>query len=144
MAPFYECVVSSASELVSAAYGNYTVQTALEHADGAVRARIKAALRGQFAALSAQKFSSNVVEKLLVSSSDAWRSAILHELTAQPGVAGLLRDKFGNYVLQTGLRTANAAQLQDMTRAITPHLPSLRENVRAKWKKMLKVSHTER
>lgn len=59
-------------------------------------------------------------------------------MIAQPAIGELLRDRYGNYVLQTALQVANSQQVSDIQRAITPYLPALRENVRAKWKKMLK------
>ena len=44
----------------------------------------------------------------------------------------------GNYVLQTALSVADGPQALEIESAITPHLAKLRENVRLKWKKMLK------
>ena len=114
------------------------VQAVLDVAPPGVRTNIKVKMEGKYMRLSKQKFSSNVVEKCLKQSSAHWRTIIIRELTAQPAVAELLRDRYGNYVLQTGLNVANAAQVQDILRAITPYLPSLRDNVRSKWKKMLK------
>src|SRR4051812_45657172 len=98
-------------------------------------------MEGKYMRLSKQKFSSNVVEKCLKQSSSHWRTIIIRELIAQPAVSELLRDRYGNYVLQTALSVANAQQVQEIVRSITPYLPSLRDNVRSKWKKMLKKSH---
>jgi hypothetical protein len=47
-----------------------------------------------------QKFSSNVVERCLKQSSPQWRALIISELISQQSVAELLRDRYGNYVLQ--------------------------------------------
>ena len=113
------------------------VQTVLDVAPPGVRTNIKVKMEGKYMRLSKQKFSSNVVEKCLKSSSSHWRTIIIRELIAQPAVSELLRDRYGNYVLQTALAVANAQQVQEILRSITPYLPSLRDNVRSKWKKML-------
>ena len=47
-------------------------------------------------------------------------------------------DWIGNYCLQTALQVANAEQVQELVTAITPHLATLRDNVRAKWENILK------
>ncbi len=73
-----------------------------------------------------------VVERNLRHSTPVWRGIIIRELTAQPAVGEVLRDRYGNYCLQTALQVANQAQVTELVRAITPHLPTLRENVRAK------------
>ena len=114
-----------------------SVQAVLESAGGAVRAAVKSAMLGRLQQMSRSKFGSNVVEKCLRQSSPAWRAAFIRELCSQPLVAELLKDRFGNYVLQTALGVANAQQVGEIVRAVTPYLASLRDNVRSKWKTML-------
>lgn len=125
-------------KLVENQYGNYCVQSVLDVAPPGVRTNIKVKMEGKYMRLSKQKFSSNVVEKCLKASSSHWRTIIIRELIAQPAVSELLRDRYGNYVLQTALAVANGNQVQEILRSITPYLPSLRDNVRSKWKKMLR------
>jgi hypothetical protein len=84
-----------------------------------VRTNIKVKMEGKYMRLSKQKFSSNVVEKCLKQSSTHWRSIIIRELTAQPSVSELLRDRYGNYVLQTALSVATPQQVT------TPHYNTL-------------------
>jgi len=125
-------------KLVENQYGNYVIQSVLDVAPPGVRTNIKVKMEGKYMRLSKQKFSSNVVERCLKQSSTHWRTIIIRELIAQPAVSELLRDRYGNYVLQTALAVANAQQVQEILRSITPYLPSLRDNVRSKWKKMLR------
>jgi len=152
-------------KLVENQYGNYVVQSVLDvcslpsttttststtstNTDDttstemlvAVSNNVKMKMEGKYMRLSKQKFSSNVVEKCLKQSSAHWRSIIINELTEQPGVSELLRDRYGNYVLQTALSVATGQQVQQIMHSISPHLPTLRENIRSKWKKMLKKS----
>ena len=134
----FKQVARMTMKLVENQYGNYSLQAVLDVAPPGVRTNIKVKMEGKYMRLSKQKFSSNVVEKCLKQSSSHWRTIIIRELTAQPAVAELLRDRYGNYVLQTALSVANAQQVGEIVRSITPYLASLRDNVRSKWKKMLK------
>ena len=138
----FKQVARMTMKLVENQYGNYSLQAVLDVAPPGVRTNIKVKMEGKYMRLSKQKFSSNVVEKCLKQSSCHWRTIIIRELIAQPAVAELLRDRYGNYVLQTALSVANAQQVSEIVRAITPYLASLRDNVRSKWKKMLKKAHT--
>jgi len=127
-----------AIKLVENQYGNYVVQSVLDVCSHAVATSIKMKMEGKYMRLSKQKFSSNVIEKCLKQSGSHWRSIVINELCEQPGVSELLRDRYGNYVLQTALSVASGPQVQQIMQSITPHLPTLRENIRSKWKKMLK------
>jgi len=129
----FKQVARMTMKLVENQYGNYSLQAVLDVAPPGVRTNIKVKMEGKYMRLSKQKFSSNVVEKCLKQSSSHWRTIIIRELTAQPAVAELLRDRYGNYVLQTALSVANAQQVGEIVRAITPYLASLRDNVRSKW-----------
>ena len=94
-------------------------------------------MEGKFMRLSKQKFSSNVVEKCLKQSSSHWKNIIIHELIAQPAVGELLRDRYGNFVIQCSLTVASPQQVHEISMAITPYLHTLRENVKAKWQRLL-------
>lgn len=86
-------------------------------------------LTGHFGDLSCQKFSSNVVEKCLKldhRSLDPWRAIIVTELTNYHDLPALLKDQFGNYVVQSALRVASPDLHADLVAAIRPHLAALR------------------
>ena len=80
-------------------YGNYCIQHVLDHAPYSVCTNIKTKMESKYVRLAKQKFSSNVVEKCLRTSNNEWRGIILRELTSCVGE--LIRDRYGNYVLQT-------------------------------------------
>lgn len=124
-------------KLVENQYGNYLIQSILDCAPPAVRTNIKVKMEGKFMRLSKQKFSSNVVEKCLKQSSAHWRNIIIRELIAQPAVGELLRDRYGNFVIQCSLTVANTQQIQEISTAITPYLHTLRDNVKSKWHRLL-------
>lgn len=65
-------------------------------------AKFTAQFRGHYAVLSAQKFSSHVVEKCLKYIPET-RARIVQELLSITRFETLLQDPFGNYVLQCAL-----------------------------------------
>ncbi|CAM43761.1 putative PUF1 [Leishmania braziliensis MHOM/BR/75/M2904] len=80
------------------------------------------------AELSCNKFSSNVIEKCLKTSSPDVRQLLVDELTAPHVLPKLLTDSFANYVIQTAISTASDdGQLTQLRNAIIP-LQSLLKN----------------
>ncbi|KAK9149457.1 hypothetical protein Scep_008214 [Stephania cephalantha] len=81
---------------------NYVVQCVVvvkqDYADLATEA-----LKGNFVAMSMQKFSSNVVEKILKNASIEKVRDIINEIIEDPNVLRLFQDQFGNFVIQKAL-----------------------------------------
>jgi len=156
----FNCIVKHTNTLVENQYGNYIIQHLLDVCPVQITNTIKEKLCGKYVRYSKQKFSSNVVEKVIRHSNKEterrlscknpknngegrdseckdWRELIVRELCTKAD--DLISDKYGNYCLQTALQSAthDPELLRELTGAITPHLDSLRENVRAKWNKLL-------
>ena len=134
----YKAIARFTMKLAENQYGNYCIQHVLDHAPLNVCIQLKKKMEGKYVRLAKQKFSSNVVEKCLRTSNLEWRGIILRELTASVGE--LIRDRYGNYVLQTAVSLADAAQLAEFTKSASPYLSQLRDNVRTKWYKILKTA----
>merc|ERR1719317_122396 len=164
----FNCIVKHTSTLVENQYGNYIIQHLLDVCPPPITNTIKEKLCGKYVQYSKQKFSSNVVEKVIRHSNKEtekrlnqkgakkniveggtdgkdkdWREIIVRELCEKAD--DLISDKYGNYCLQTALQSAthDPELLGELTRAITPHLDSLRENVRAKWNKLLETARVQ-
>jgi len=164
----FNCIVKHTNTLVENQYGNYIIQHLLDVCPPPITNTIKEKLSGKFVRYSKQKFSSNVVEKVIRHSNKEtekrlnqrgakknivegstdgkekdWREIIVRELCEKAD--DLISDKYGNYCLQTALQSAtnDPELLGELTRAITPHLDSLRENVRAKWNKLLETARVQ-
>merc|ERR1719233_593568 len=157
----FNCIVKHTNTLVENQYGNYIIQHLLDVCPVQITSTIKEKLCGKYVRYSKQKFRSNVVEKVIRHSNKEtekrlsymnskkngpeirdvdfkdWREVIVRELCTKAD--DLISDKYGNYCLQTALQSAthDPELLRELTGAITPHLDSLRENVRAKWNKLL-------
>lgn len=112
--------------LVQDPFGNYVVQYILGLHDPHATAHIIGSMLGRLHALSRQKFSSNVVERCLQLSGPEDKDRMIRELCDPRGLGDLLRDVYGNYVVQSALGLANEQQLPVLLGFIRPVLPSLR------------------
>ena len=85
---------------------------------------------GSLSLLSRQKFSSNVVERCLQLCLPDERERLISELRDSGSLGELLRDVYGNYVIQSALSVATEAQLNGLLAQVGPVLSSLRTSGR--------------
>lgn len=67
-------------------------------------------LEGNFADLSMQKYSSNVVEKCLEYAGEECRARIVQELIGDPRLDQIMQDPYGNYVIQAVLNCSEVSK----------------------------------
>jgi hypothetical protein len=129
-------IVLCTQDLVHDQYGNYVVQHVLEHGQPDDRTQILSRLRGQLVAMAQHKFASNVVEKLLQFSTPETRPIILNEFTGesagQPAILVMMRDAYGNYVIQKALDVCQGADRDRLISCIREHLATVRKFVYGK------------
>lgn len=150
-------VLEHVLEYVNNQYGNYLIQHLIERANNAAPAGAETldestqqsfaalndalyrSLKGHFARLSRQKFSSNVVEKMLRVCDHRIRSSIIEEVIAEDVIPSLLQCSYGNYVMQHVLYVAEPQQAFKMAQRIRQEhiLNNLKKNVRHKWERLL-------
>ena len=118
--------------LVVDQYGNYVSQHILEHGQKADKSRVIEVVKGQVLTLSKHKFASNVVEKCIAYGTVEERQDIIDEIITstsegQSALAVLMKDQYGNYVLQKMLEVADGAQRAELVQKIRPILDSLKK-----------------
>ncbi|KAG8531985.1 uncharacterized protein KY384_003621 [Bacidia gigantensis] len=91
--------------LISDQYGNYVTQHVIEHGRPEDRGRVIDIVINNLVNFSKHKFASNVVETSIQFGSPEERSRIVQKLTAtnergESPVQTLIRDQYGNYVVQ--------------------------------------------
>ncbi|KAK9163321.1 hypothetical protein Syun_004223 [Stephania yunnanensis] len=84
---------------------NYVVQGLVEQNMFGYADHTTERLKGNFVALSMQKFASNVVEKILHNASIGKARDIINEIVDDPNVLELFEDFYGNFVIQKALTT---------------------------------------
>ncbi|KIX10017.1 uncharacterized protein Z518_01098 [Rhinocladiella mackenziei CBS 650.93] len=117
--------------LVSDSYGNYVVQHIIQNGEPHDRRHVVNIVLQQLLTFSKHKYASNIVEKSIDCADDDQRTAILRGLTApnEHGVTpvlGLMRDQYGNYVLQKVYSQLQGAELLALAADMKHNYPVLR------------------
>ena len=94
---------------------NFVIQFILELKIPSATSGLISHFEGNYVHLSAQKFSSHVVEKCLVVFDDEMRSKIIHEFLSASHFKQLLQDPHANYVIQTALRVTEVWDQKPLT-----------------------------
>jgi mRNA-binding protein PUF3 len=131
-------------KLITDQYGNYVTQHVIEHGLPEDRAKIVALIKAQFLMFSKHKFASNVVERCLIYGDDAQRRELVHVVLAknergEGNVMNLLRDGYGNYVIQKLLDTLNPDDYDMFVAALKPELEKAKKVIPGKH--IVSVSH---
>lgn len=122
---------AAGTALVLNEYGNYVSQHVIEHGREHDRERLIKMVTAQLLHFSKHKYASNVVEKTIEFGTDAQRKEFLAVFTTVPlgGVSplqSLIRDQFGNYVVQKLLARLNGADHDRLVDEIQPQLGLLK------------------
>lgn len=109
-------------------FGNYVTQHVIEHGREEDRALVISLVTSHLVNFSRHKFASNVVEKSLQFGAVEQRQKIVSILTTPMDEKGndplalLIRDQYGNYVIQKLLALLKGSEFDDFAEHIKPHL----------------------
>ncbi|XP_074589028.1 pumilio homolog 1-like [Curcuma longa] len=124
-------ILHSVSMLAQDQYGNYVVQHVLEHGKPDERSVMIKQLTGQIVQMSQQKFASNVIEKCLTFGSLEERQLLVNEMLGSTDenepLQAMMKDQFGNYVVQKVLETCDDQQRELILSRIKVHLNALKK-----------------
>ncbi|OGE51216.1 hypothetical protein PENARI_c014G03169 [Penicillium arizonense] len=120
------------SNLIPDQFGNYVIQHVIENGDEKDRTRMIDIVMGQLLAYSKHKFASNVVEKSIEFGAPHERHHIISTLTSpndrgESPLLGLMRDQYGNYVIQKVLGQLKEAEREALIDQIKPLLSQLKK-----------------
>ncbi|CAN9256967.1 unnamed protein product [Alternaria alternata] len=120
-------ITAHSFHLVQDPFGNYVVQYILDLNDAAFTTPMCQGFQGKICELSKQKFSSNVIEKCIRCAEPHVKGMMIEELLDVEQLEQLMRDSYGNYVIQTALEFAPAELCVHLIEAMRPILPSIRQ-----------------
>lgn len=125
------------SKLITDSYGNYVTQHVIEHGLPEDRAKIIALIKAQLFTFSKHKFASNVVERCLICGSDEQRRELVLTVIApnergESNILNLLKDGYGNYVIQKLLETLNRDEYVMFVDALKPELEKAKRIISGK------------
>eukprot|EP01079_Euglenida_sp_SAG-EU17-18_P009557 gene9557-1718_t len=132
--PIVDEIIANIQILVKDRYGNYVVQHVLENGSVDDQEQIVEALKFHIPELSVNKFASNVIEKLFCSDicSGEDRLAMAQDITGRtapnglPVILSMVRDMYGNYVVQRMVSDTNLEVSGIIIQALIPYLKELR------------------
>ncbi|KAK7279626.1 hypothetical protein RJT34_24681 [Clitoria ternatea] len=123
-------IMQSVCTLAQDQYGNYVIQHILEHGKPHERTAIISKLAGQIVKMSQQKFASNVIEKCLAFGTPEERQILVNEMLGTSDenepLQAMMKDPFGNYVVQKVLETCDDRSLELILSRIKVHLNALK------------------
>ncbi|PWN32111.1 pumilo [Meira miltonrushii] len=128
--PLLEELLEDADRLMRDQYGNYVIQWILSKAGRNEKDRIIRLAKGNILRLSKHKFASNVVESIIAAASEEDRYHFIEEIMLEKPIAAvvMMRDQYGNYVLQRFLELAEGQQKQKLVMLIKPVLNNLKRS----------------
>lgn len=123
--------------LITDQYGNYVTQHVITAGSDEDRARMVSLVMAQLPTLSKHKFASNVVEKCIVNGTPEQQCQI-RDRFMEKGEDGnvflvsLIKDQFGNYVLQTLINTLQGQDKDVLVNEVKPLLASCKKACQGK------------
>lgn len=132
-APIMLEIMSSIADLIKDQYGNYVIQHVVEHGTVEERSVIMNLVREEVCQLSQHKFASNVVERCLQHGSMEERQILIEILIVGEGPPNasplnhLVRDQFGNYVVQRVLDVARPPQRERVVTILRAQVPAIKK-----------------
>jgi len=119
-------IVEHSVELVQDAFANYVVQYVLDLELPEVNERLAGMFMDNMKLLAKQKFSSNVIEKCLELSQVGVRTKMIQVIAEKDNIAEMIKDQYGNYVVQRALMLADKESKSTMLTEIKGVLSHLK------------------
>jgi len=128
--PVLEELMQFVELLAKDQYGNYVLQHVLQHSPDDQKIKIVRIVANNVLEFSKHKFASNVVERCFISTDtrmkDILLTGVVGTMESSPLVA-MVRDQYGNYVIQKMLETLNVPQRNKLIKKITEFIPNIRK-----------------
>jgi len=128
--PVLEELMQFVELLAKDQYGNYVLQHVLQHSPDDQKIKIVRIVANNVLEFSKHKFASNVVERCFISTDtrmkDILLSGVVGTIDNSPLVA-MVRDQYGNYVIQKMLETLNVPQRNKLIKKISEFVPNIRK-----------------
>lgn len=114
-----EVIANEALSMMQDTYGNYVIQTLLEHCP-TLSQIVCCKCIDCFVQLSKQKCSSVVMERCFTVAPLTIKAQYVNEICAPGNIMGLVTDKYGNFVLQTALTNVPDSMKNQLINALRP------------------------
>ena len=121
-----DTIINHCSLMFNNNFGNFVIHYIIRLRSFSINHKIILNLLKDFENLSKMKYSSSIIEKCLIFSSQETKNLILTKLiTEKDLVQELLKNKFGNYVIQKALEISTEPYSSQLLLLIAPIIPEL-------------------
>lgn len=129
---------------ISDPYGNYAVTDMISSWPLNMCDKIFKSINQKLNELCTQKYSSNVVERCLELAPEPVKIAYINELTESEQLDNLIKNQYGNYVIQKALVVSSGEPKKQLLAAIekNSHLISDKK-IRQKWQRIVQQQSTQ-
>ena len=122
-------IIENIARLINDKYGNYTIQTIILLNEENLNIKIFKYISENVLELSKQKFSSNVIDKFIITNND-FSKKLINDILNKNLIKELIFDKYGNYVIQKAIHVSeNDAEIfNEISKQIKPLINELKNN----------------
>ena len=118
-------------------YGNYVIQTIIENWDDNELDDIINQYKNKYIYLSKQKYSSNAIERIIEKNKKNLENYI-NEICNQNNIIELMKNKYGNYVIQKALKLSSGNYKEKLILEINKNINKLEDKkIINKWKAII-------
>ncbi len=134
-------LIERSYELIENPYGNYALQIVIDHWNHDDIIEIFRKFFGNCTELSVLKYSSNVIEKCLMKSEIFLNYFIQETCIEKKSIGILIKNAFGNYVIQTALKSCKGKAKMILINSIENNLGILGDKkLINKWKNIISLN----
>ena len=119
-------IIDNIDKLINDENGNFSIQKIIKLNKNNYNNKIYNYIQDKIIKLSTQKFSSNVIETLLLNSTSI-KDKIIIKILEGNNIINLLSDKFGNYIIQKILTCANTDDFNNIIKYIKNNKKTLKQ-----------------
>ena len=121
-----DTIINHCSLMFNNNFGNFVIHYIIRLSSFSINHKIALNILKDFENLSKMKYSSSIIEKCLIFSSQETKNLILTKLITEKNlVQELLKNKFGNYVIQKALEISTEPYSSQLLLLIAPIIPEL-------------------
>lgn len=127
-------VFDNALNLVVHPYGNYVIQVIVENWEDKELIEILDKYKGKYVSLSMQKYSSNVLERIIEKNEENL-NLYIEEICNNQDISEIMRNNFGNYVVQKALKLSTGKNQELLIKEINNNIHKIEDKkIINKWK----------
>ena len=130
-------VFENALNLIVHPYGNYVIQVIVENWDDNELVDILGKYKGKYVTLSMQKYSSNVLERI-IEKNDKNLELYINEICTEKNLCEIMKNNYGNYVIQKAIKLSNGKNYERLFKEINQNMHKLDDKkITKKWQIIL-------